>query len=512
MSNNKRYFEVIINNKFQGIYSDSSPIKTARKIAKDLLGNKKSIIFYLKEKSKSKKNYGPYIGYMNNQKIVVKKYKMSGGVNDYNWSDKELQTAFLNGCNINDTPQINFAIKKINYNGQNIKLAIFGFNPIFFNEKTYLGFILYIYDNLVKIKEIIPTGSDINFESVTRDYLKKITKDDGLTLDQLLLKNFNSKNMSFGNIQKYINDNTKKSVPISPAISDSPSSNSVAIQNQKTQNSVPISPAISASPSSNPVAIQKPNTENKWNYNRNKQVTIKNDIICFGPHLFNRKYKYKYTYNKSTATFYEIDKNNKKKIEINTIPLYDLLSLYEFAKKNPDNYSHLIDQIKEKLSKEKQLEKFGKTFVKLDQSNFEKTKNNSDFGKFKKRTMGIKKVNLNSTGTTYIFFNLKNGSFQNVCFRDGEKAFYYNKENTDQKLELNKLDDIDALKNLVVYILLIRILHNKPDFAEVILNVARSNLSSKFNEFASTKSTTLNRYGYLKNNPKPTLTSVLPIS
>jgi len=126
--------------------------------------------------------------------------------------------------------------------------------------------------------------------------------------------------------------------------------------------------------------------------------------------------------------------------------------------------------------------------------------------------MGFKKVNLNSTGTTYIFFNLKNGSFQNVCFRDGEKAFYYNKENTDQKLELNKLDDIDALKNLVVYILLIRILHNKPDFAEVILNVARSNLSSKFNEFASTKSTTLNGYGYLKNNPKPTLTSVLPIS
>ena len=461
MSNNKRYFEVIINNKFQGIYSDLSPIKTARKIAKDLLGNKKSIIFYLKEKSKSKKNNGPYIGYMNNQKIVVKKYKMSGGVeNDYNWSDKELQTAFLNGCNINDQ-KINFAIKQINYNGQNIKLAIFGFNPIFFNDKTYLGFILYIKNNLIKIKQIIPTGSDIIFESVTRDYLKKIIKKDGLTLDQLLLKNFKSKNMSFGNIQKYINDNTK----------------------------------------------------NKWNYNRNKQVTIKNDIICFGPHLFNRKYKYKYTYNKSTATFYEIDENNnEREIKINTIPLYDLLSLYEFAKKNPDNYSHLIDQIKEKLSKEKQLEKFGETFVKLDQSNFEKTKNNSDFGKFKKRTMGIKKVNLNSTGTTYIFFNLENGSFQNVCFRDGEKAFYYKKENTDQKLELNKLDDIDALKNLVVYILLIRILHNKPDFAEVILNVARSNLSSKFNEFASTKSKTLNGYGYLKKNSTPTLTSVLPIS
>ena len=56
MSNNsKRYFEVIINNKFKNIYSDTSPIKTARKITKDLLGNKKSIIFYLKEKSKFKK-------------------------------------------------------------------------------------------------------------------------------------------------------------------------------------------------------------------------------------------------------------------------------------------------------------------------------------------------------------------------------------------------------------------------------------------------------------------------
>lgn len=487
-NNNNRYFEVMINNKFQGIYSDSSPIKTARKIAKDLLGNKKSIIFYLKEKSKSKKNYGPYIGYMNNEKIVVKKYKMSGGgENDYNWSDGELQTAFLNGCKINDNPPyINFAIKQISYNGQNIKLVIFGFNPIYFNSNTYLGFILYIYNNLVKIKEIIPTDNGIIFKSVTRDNLKEIIKD-RLSLDQLLLDNFKSENMSFGNIQKYINDNTK--------------------------NSVPISTAISASQSSNSVAIQKPNTENKWNYNRNKQVTIKNDIICFGPHLVNGKYKYKYTYNKNTK-FYEIDENNnQKEIDIKSIPLYDLLSLYEFAKKNQESY--LIEQIKS-IIKPNELKNLGKTFFKLDGSNFNKNKNNSNFGKFKKRTMGfIKKVELDSTGTTYIFFNLKNGSFQNVCFQDGEEAFYYTKENINNKLKLNDLDDIDALKNLVVYILLIRILHNKPKFAEVILNVARSNLSRKFNESASTKSITLNGVGYLRKEQLITnskLVSPLPQS
>ena len=301
-------------------------------------------------------------------------------------------------------------------------------------------------------------GNSITFTDVGRDNLKQIIKD-GISLDDLLLKEFESENMSINNIKKKLDYQSEKTSVIN------------SHKNSTSQSS------------------------NNWEYNRNKQVTIKNNNICFGFHNVANKGKYKYTYNMTNYKFYEIDENNnQKEIDIKSIHLYDLLSLYEFAKKQQQNksYTYLIEEIKS-IIKPNTLKKFGKTFLKLGDSNFDKTKNNSNFGKFKKKTIGFKKeVELNSTGTTYIFFKLKNESFEYACFRDGEKAFYYTKDNINNKLQLNELNDEDALKDLVVYILLIRILYNKPDFAEVILNQARSNLSRKFNNYASTQSTTLN--------------------
>jgi hypothetical protein len=75
----KRKFEVIINNKSNGIYSSYNQIKTAKKVANNLIGIKKNIIFHLKEKKEFGKIYGPYIGYIKDGNIKVKLYKMKGG-------------------------------------------------------------------------------------------------------------------------------------------------------------------------------------------------------------------------------------------------------------------------------------------------------------------------------------------------------------------------------------------------------------------------------------------------
>ena len=76
----RRKFEVIINNKFKGNYSSYTPIKTAKKVTNDLIGNKKYIMFHLQEKLKNGKIYGPYIGYIKDGKTFAKLYKMKGGV------------------------------------------------------------------------------------------------------------------------------------------------------------------------------------------------------------------------------------------------------------------------------------------------------------------------------------------------------------------------------------------------------------------------------------------------
>ena len=77
----KNFFVYVENQKIKKNYSDYTLKKVAKKVAKDLLGSKEKIIFHLEEKGKSGKTYGPYIGSQKGQKIEVKTYKMSGGLN-----------------------------------------------------------------------------------------------------------------------------------------------------------------------------------------------------------------------------------------------------------------------------------------------------------------------------------------------------------------------------------------------------------------------------------------------
>ena len=64
----KRKFEVIMNTGMHGIYSDFTLRKVAKKATINLARKKKHIIFHLREKEKSEKIYGPYIGYIKDGK------------------------------------------------------------------------------------------------------------------------------------------------------------------------------------------------------------------------------------------------------------------------------------------------------------------------------------------------------------------------------------------------------------------------------------------------------------
>ena len=52
-----------MNTATQGIYSDFTPMKVAKKVTSELVGKKKQIIFHLREKGKSGKNIWLYWEY-----------------------------------------------------------------------------------------------------------------------------------------------------------------------------------------------------------------------------------------------------------------------------------------------------------------------------------------------------------------------------------------------------------------------------------------------------------------
>ena len=97
----KKKFEVIINNKSKSIYSNSTPLKTAKKVVNELIGDKKYILFNLQKKGKIVKNYGPYIGYIKDGKAFAKLYKMNGGDNKFVWDSARLKNLFLDSCQYN---------------------------------------------------------------------------------------------------------------------------------------------------------------------------------------------------------------------------------------------------------------------------------------------------------------------------------------------------------------------------------------------------------------------------
>ena len=107
----KRKFEAIVNTATQGIFSDFTLRKVAKKVTSELIGKKKQIIFHLREKGKSGKLYGPYIGNIRDGKVVVRIHKMSGG---------EI------GCVFNDPTRNNFKVDKKDFENPP-KIAITNF-------------------------------------------------------------------------------------------------------------------------------------------------------------------------------------------------------------------------------------------------------------------------------------------------------------------------------------------------------------------------------------------------
>ena len=96
----KRKFEVIMKTATQGIYSDFTPMKVAKKVTSELVGKKKQIIFHLREKGKSGKLYG-YIGSIRDGKVVVRIHKMSGGIGEPVFTNEEKTRLFTkNGNNL----------------------------------------------------------------------------------------------------------------------------------------------------------------------------------------------------------------------------------------------------------------------------------------------------------------------------------------------------------------------------------------------------------------------------
>ena len=227
----KRKFEVIINNKSKGIYSNYSPIKTAKKVINNLIGNRKYIIFYLKEKLKNEKNkkkIGPYIGYIKDGKAFAKIYKIKGGSNDFDWDSAILKNLFLNSCqyipaNSKKISSIYVQYKELKIKKIVLPLFIFGNKPIKIAGREILQYFYYLQndelkfkrselgeDNNIKITDIsFDDLSNIKITNSTKS--KKETSITSLLIKQLeILKNSSISNSEKKLIDKFIEKYNKK--------------------------------------------------------------------------------------------------------------------------------------------------------------------------------------------------------------------------------------------------------------------------------------------------------------
>ena len=74
-SSSKRHFTAVIGSKEHGLYNSSSPSSAARKIVSKLcsVSKSKKVEFHVREitKGSKKKTYGPYLGEMKKNKLVI---------------------------------------------------------------------------------------------------------------------------------------------------------------------------------------------------------------------------------------------------------------------------------------------------------------------------------------------------------------------------------------------------------------------------------------------------------
>ena len=483
----KRKFEVIRNTGTQGIYSDFTPMKVAKKVTSELVGKKKQIIFHLREKGKSGKTYGPYIGNIKDGKVVVRIHKMSGG---------EM------GCVFNRITPNNFKVDKKDIdNPPNIaitnfcvtKATIILFVIDSFLEKDgnkYYTYVIYREWNNVLVKrldkvndELIATPIKIEDIALSNIFQRRRILDEikkAIETKRIELKKENFAEKIYKEINTYLSTQPQQSfsqIPINktPQIvinrqlkktinqfkMNNSSLRSVLLQPQQKMNETNNLTKSYICPITNPIIEVK----------RNDSA---NEIFFgFDPNLlFQSTFYYKYSY-RGDGNFYQLlrDQNGtliESKIEISQIPLYDLLCLYEFAKKNSslrDLNKNILEYIEKNPNVTISLSNH--PFMTLSNSNFNK-KRNTNIGKTKRKT----EISKNKT---YYFFGKLGKKFKYVCFREGEgnneNVYYYEQNNLKVRKQLSELKDRDALEELKSFIILRQI--KEPDFGgEFVCKIA----------------------------------------
>jgi hypothetical protein len=469
----KRKFEIIMNTVTHGIYTDFTLRNIAKKVTMEFAKGKKNIIFHLREKKKSGKTYGPYIGYIKNGKAIVRIHKISGGTEDYDWNNPQLKQAFLENCKISSggTNQVynetqhkfvdsntikhfkkpfdfEFYIKKLNL-GTLLTICIFGTITDIINIKgsKFLPYFCYLFKDKLKFKKISNQGNVIDFMDIS--------------FKELSIKSITNREQTPQNnsiITLLYNSLTNKK---------GMTEDEIILKNKLIE-----------------MMSQQYNAQNNYNFYRcdNPAEEVKNEngdiFVGYDENLLirfpNGSFKFYYKYSYHNENFYVLENINgnlqERQITVEELPIYDILCMYSAS------LPLLNEKFKQRIDIEKKnISITQNNFIKLEGSNFNK-ENNKTSGKIKKKLI---------TQRTYIFFgsrifrnNTRNAepSFLYVCFREGQKVYYYHRDELDNKRLLSELNNIYALEDLISFILLKQM--NNNDFAKIILKEAQSTIKS----------------------------------
>jgi hypothetical protein len=507
----KRKFEAIMNTATQGIYSDFTPMKVAKKVTSELVGKKKQIIFYLREKGKSGKtgktgkSYGPYIGKVRDGKVVVRTHKMSGG---------EM------GCVFNRIMPNNFKVDKSDFSDPP-KIAITKFcvtraTVIFFcteyfsfltdKDNKYYRYVIYRDgDNVIFKKLFFDESNKLKVVQIDIKYIADGDKNQQIKIFDKIkteiekkrkeLKKENFAEKIYEIIIHKLNTLTQElSQP--PQQSQSPINRFKKMAETTPINKLPpkvynrlLNNALKPQEQTYRSALFPQQLKGKLQKN-NKQQKIVNDLlnpyICpigsssikefnisaYGQIFFGfdinllktlpdpPKLYYKYSYS-GEKKFYQLIENKNGKldesqpIDMSVIPLYDLLCLYEFSKSK--NNTELIEKIRLHILGRKNKtapNTIKKPIVSLNNSNFN-VNIGTNIGKSKKKTEFM----LAKQKTNY-FFGKLGKKFKYVSFREGkgndEKVYYYDQADLKTRKFLMDLQDRSALEDLVSFIILRR--------------------------------------------------------
>lgn len=448
----------------------------------------------------------------NNKNAVLKKYKIKGGLGnsdrDYNWDN--LKKYFLNSCKfigIQDKEKMNLQYKLINEPNTNIDLVIFGKEIINNNGNNYLPYIYYLFNTNIKFKKISFVNNQLIFENISYEQLKQKINGSNDSYIDLLYWKLAQGTAQFSE-QKSEGQKKLKTIFIDqykPQQSQQPQQPRQPEQYKSTDKTF---------------NITKQNITNKYYYYRcidpSLEVNVQDDgNIFFGydEYLFTKSqdnsYKLYYKYSYRGQNFSELKKNpdgtfQENKIDINLIPTYDILRLYDAIKDNPKKVelkNNLIPRIE--IAKQN-ISKSGEGFFKLEHSNFAKEQRqpNSKLSLNKKimssqyKNFGKLKKKRNITGgTIYIFFGATTSknvnrnspiSFLYVCFEEGKEGFFYMKTDLIKKIPLYEFPYIYPLEDLISFILLRRqIFTDDKTFADIIYKEADARIKFlKVNNFS----------------------------